>query len=169
MRTHDWFVLKVEPCWAVLSRAEQGCAPPLHVDGGRRQGARPICDVVPEVPQQTGWKNRNPWSGAGEVAVVGVCCSCMCVCVGRRGTEGLGQPCLLLGFTWDNESTWQICAKGGLKVILSQEDWKHYKKVAHNETYTVYIFFKYCVFLSGIHWFLLTREQKNIMLTHTQT
>lgn len=30
----------------------------------------------------------------------------------RQGTQGLEQQRLLLGFTCDNKSAWQICAKG---------------------------------------------------------
>lgn len=165
MRTNNWFVLKVEPCRAVLSHAEQGRPLPPLVDGGSRQGARPICDVIPEVPQQTGRNNGNPWSGAGEGAEVrwwfivdGVC--------GKAGYWRVGQPCLLLGFTLYNESAWQICAKVGPKVIQILKGWKHCKQTSTHPDIAQCIFHDiYCVFLSGIDWFLVTKEKKTIKIS----
>jgi len=73
MRTVDWFVVgDPPPC----------PPPPMTGSGGRSKGARPICDVIPEVPQQE--KNVIPRSDASEVAVVRwgfIVCVCVCVCV----------------------------------------------------------------------------------------
>lgn len=80
-------------------------------------GAIMIWDIIPEVPQHSQENNRSRTREGW---------------MGRGVSEGQGHPCLLLDFMWDDESPWQICAKGDTELVAEM--------FTDTQTFNTYVF-----------------------------